>query len=143
MYKPEKSVWSESDFEVMGWHDCTIYGIQFAGNVVLDIDYIFKWVLDENDSAYKFWVSPATLVFEHVRDLKIQIDLDFVNGLEVADLRQKELGNNEYEYHIETREGDIHLIASGFRQYIRKEPILKKEQCLTEEERKGYSTEIK
>ena len=141
-YKPEKLVWSESDFEIMGWHVCPIYGIHFADNVALDIDYIFKWVLSEKDSHYEFWISPATLVFEQARNLRIEIDLDFVNGLEIDEIHQEKLENNEYKYHLETQEGDIHLIASGYRQYIRKNPIIKQSQCLSEEERDGYSFEI-
>jgi hypothetical protein len=91
MYKPEKLVWSESDFEMMGWHDCPIYGIHLADNVAFDIDYIFKWVLNEQDRNYEFWISPATLVFEQARSLKIEIDLDFVNGLEIAEIHQEKL----------------------------------------------------
>ncbi|MEN8800257.1 MAG: hypothetical protein ABF293_13460 [Flavobacteriaceae bacterium] len=139
MYKPEKLVWSESDFEIMGWHDCPIYGILFADNVAFDIDYIFKWVLNEQDGHHKFLISPATLVFERSRNLKIEINSDFINGLEIADIHQLKLENNEYKYHLETQEGDIHLVASGYRQYIRKNPVLKKSQGLTDEERDGYS----
>ena len=139
MYKPEKLVWSESDFEIMGWHDCPIYGILFADNFALDIDYIFKWVLNKQNGHYKFWISPATLVFELARNLKIEIDSDFINGLEIAEIHQQKLENNEYKYQIETQEGDIHLIASGYRQYIRKNPVLKKSQGLTDKERNGYS----
>jgi hypothetical protein len=139
MYKPEKLVWSESDFEIMGWHDCPIYGILFANNVAFDIDYIFKWVLNEQNKHNEFWISPATLVFEQARNLKIEIDSDFINGLEIADIHQQKLENNEYKYHMETQEGDIHLIASGYRQYIKKNPVLKKSQGLTDEERDGYS----
>jgi hypothetical protein len=99
-------------------------------------------VLNDEDNHYEFWISPATLVFEQARNLRIEIDLDFVNGLEIADIHQEKLENNEYRCHIETQEGDIHLIASGYRQYIRKNPVLKRSQCLTEEERDGYSFEI-
>jgi len=142
MYKPEKLVWSESDFEIMGWHDCPIYGILFADNVAFDIDYIFKWILNEQNGHYKFWISPATLVFEQARNLKIEIDSDFINGLEIADIHQQKLENNEYKYHIEIQEGDIHLVASGYRQYIRKNPVLKYSQGLTDKERDGYSFTI-
>jgi hypothetical protein len=143
MYKPEKSVWSEADFEKMGWHDCPIYGVRFEDNVAFDIDYIFKWVRYENESSYKFWLSPATLVFEQARNLKVEIDMQFINGLEIAEIHQKKINNNEYEYHIETQEGDIRLSASGYKQYIRKDPILKQSQSLSAEERDGYSFEIK
>ena len=66
-----------------------------------------------------------------------------MNGLEIADIHQEKIENNEYKYHIDTQEGDIRLIASGYKQYIRKNPILKNSQCLTEEERNGYSYKIK
>ncbi|MBT8357475.1 MAG: hypothetical protein KJO61_06885 [Deltaproteobacteria bacterium] len=139
MYKPEKLVWSESDFEIMGWHDCPIYGILFADNVAFNIDYIFKSILNEQNGHYKFWISPATLVFEQARNLKIEINSDFINGLEIADIHQQKLENSGYKYHMETQEGDIRLIASGYRQYIKKNPVLKKSQGLTDEERDGYS----
>lgn len=143
MYKLEKSVWSESDFEIMGWHDCPIYGVQFEDNVAFDLDYIFKWVLVENENSYKFWMSPATLIFEQARNLRIDIELEFINGLEIAEIHQKKIENNEYKYHIETQEGDIYLIASGYKQYIRKDPILKQSQGLSEKERGGYSFNTK
>ena len=142
-FKPEKLIWDEADFEKMGWHDCSIYGIHFADNVALDIDYIFKWVLNDQDGHYRFWISPATLVFEHARNLQIDIDLDFVNGLEIADIHQEKIEMNEYKYHIDTQEGNIRLIASGYKQFIKKYPSLKNSQCLTEEERNGYSFKIK
>jgi hypothetical protein len=127
----------------MGWHDCPIYGIHFGDNVAFDIDYIFKWVLNDQNGRYEFWISPSTLVFEQARKLEIEIDLDFVNGLEIADIHREKVGKNEYKYHIDTQEGDIRLIASGYKQYIRKNPILNESQCLTEEERGGYSFKIK
>nr|WP_320048886.1 hypothetical protein [uncultured Desulfuromonas sp.] len=142
-FKPEKLIWDETDFEKMGWHDCPIYGIHFADNVALDIDYIFKWVLNDQDGRYGFWISPSTLVFEQARNLQIDIGLDFVNGLEIADIHQEKIEMNEYKYHIDTQEGNIRLIASGYKQFIQKSPILKNSQCLTEEERNGYSFKIK
>ena len=49
IYQLEKSVWTDHDFEDMGWHDCKLFAISFGDNfqLLLDIDYIFKWVQTE------------------------------------------------------------------------------------------------
>ena len=31
------------DFEQMGWHDATVYGISLSKNLEIDLDYIFQW----------------------------------------------------------------------------------------------------
>lgn len=127
--KLEKTIWTQADFSQMGWHDCSIYTIQLADTVDLDMDYILKWV-KEASSSYNFWVAPVTLRFNGARNLRINIDLEFVNGLEIAKIDQKVLNQTEYEYLIETQEGTIELIASGFTQTCRKSPVLKSQQCL-------------
>ena len=137
-YKLEKEIWSQDDFKVMGWHDCPIYAIQFANDIFLDIDYIFKWVLDEKRNRYQFWISPATLQFLSPFEMEMSVKIDFVNGLEIADINQKPLSNGVFEYHIDTQEGDIRFKSKGFRQYIRKTPVLVESQGLTEEQRGGY-----
>ncbi|MEJ6979425.1 hypothetical protein WG906_03130 [Pedobacter sp. P351] len=45
-YDLENQIWTEQDFDNMGWHDSSIYGIAFGRPYELsfDIDYIFKWV---------------------------------------------------------------------------------------------------
>lgn len=45
-YQLEKYLWTEEDFNQMGWHDSNIYAIAFGENFEfkLDIDYIFQWV---------------------------------------------------------------------------------------------------
>lgn len=40
-YELEKWVWTENDFEQMGWHDATIYGVRLNQNLEIDLDYIF------------------------------------------------------------------------------------------------------
>jgi hypothetical protein len=139
----KKTNWTQDDFHEMGWHDCFIYAIQLANTVDLDIDYILKWVLEEGATSYEFWVAPATLSFHEARNLRIDIELDFVNGLEIESIEQKPLNQTEFEYIIETQEGTIELIASGFTQTFRSPPILKSQQCLSEEERGGYPLKTK
>ncbi|WP_332759649.1 hypothetical protein [Streptomyces sp. MT206] len=77
-----KSVWSDADFEAMGWHDATVHGLSvqptndILPRFLLDLDYIVRWVHPVPPAThFSFWISPATLVFEEVFDL--QGDLDF------------------------------------------------------------------
>jgi hypothetical protein len=142
-YTLEKSLWTQDDFKVMGWHDCSIYAIQLADDILIDIDYILKWVLNEKEQSYQFWVAPATLQFISPCDLEIAVKLDFVNGLEIADIHQTFLGDGMYEYHIETQEGDIRFKSKGYKQLIRKAPVLQASQCMTESDRDGYPLRIK
>ncbi len=45
-YILEKSIWTDLDFENMGWHDSRIHSVAFGENfeLIFDIDYIFKWL---------------------------------------------------------------------------------------------------
>jgi hypothetical protein len=46
-----KAVWTEADFDAMGWHDNAIYAIAVEpvpdnpGRLLLDLDYIVEWGL--------------------------------------------------------------------------------------------------
>ena len=137
-YKLEKAIWTQEDFSAMGWHDCPIYAIQLADDILLDIDYILEWVSDERTNHYSFWIAPATLQFIAPYDLEIAVKLDFVDGLEITEIEQEPLGEGLYEYKIVTQEGDIQFKSKGYRQHIRQEPILQESQCLEADQRGGY-----
>src|SRR5438105_3605875 len=139
-YKLEKNIWTHADFEIMGWHDCVIYVIRFDSNLEFDIDYIFKWVNPVDDEKFnKFWISPATLIFENVENLKIEIDLQFINGIEIFEIKREKSLHDKFKWAIETQEGNIEFISSGYKQYTKKSPVLKTNQCLSQEERGGYN----
>lgn len=50
IYRLEKAVWTEKDFEVMNWHDNKIHSFAtftdekkpWKNEILFDIDYIFK-----------------------------------------------------------------------------------------------------
>ena len=76
-YVLEKPVWDDTDFDVMGWHDATVWSV-FANpeqyQFFLDLDYIFQWVHPSADETYfKFWVSPVTMVFDNVHSVELDI----------------------------------------------------------------------
>jgi hypothetical protein len=147
-YQLDKSIWTEDDFENMGWHDCFIYAFSFGDNYqfLLDIDYIFKWV--EAGKKYKFWLSPCTLVFENTYDIVIDIESSS-GGLHIdeiirenpqkpknADFIKKE---TEFDWIIETQQGSISFKSFGFKQYVRQTPKLLNSQSLGLTDRGGVS----
>src|SRR5687768_1107533 len=89
----EKPVWTDADFDKMGWHDVHIHAIAFRPETFelwFDIDYIFAWVDPQKAKThYSFWVAPATLVFSNVHTLKF--DLESHDGdLSLQDIERSE-----------------------------------------------------
>ena len=142
-YQLEKLIWSDGDFEVMGWHDATIWSFYldpYAREFCLDLDYIFKWVdPGPGQTYYKFWVAPVTMVFEGARALKVGIEPRDC-AIEVADLHRGEpkptqdgKGERSYRFqlphgtganHETFDEGEISLRSTGFRMFVRRSPEL-------------------
>lgn len=134
-----KEVWTDADFEEMGWHDSHIHAISFPNEnlgISLDIDYLFKWVLDDKSNRYKFWASPCTLFFFNVVNLKI--DIDFQNTIELSILninrdnpRLPAAGEiTLWDFEITTDKGHIKFESSGYKQVVRKQPIFSQSQVL-------------
>ncbi len=132
-YQLEEPVWDDGDFEVMGWHDATIWSIHpdsSAHEFSLDLDYIFKWVdPGPGETYFKFWVAPVTMVFENVHAVKIAIDSPH-GVIEIADLNRGEpepsprVGLTERSYKFDCQEGEVSLRSTGFRLFVRRAPEL-------------------
>ena len=149
----EKLIWDENDFEQMGWHDSKIYAIAFKDEnfeLALDIDYIVEWIHPVGDEThFKFHLAPATLVFRNVWDLKINIESNL--DLEISDIHRdnphqpknaKQVQESiEYDWRIETNDGEITFKSIGYKQYFRKPPVLSNLQTLALRERGGISFE--
>lgn len=131
----EKHLWSEKDFASMEWHDCKIYAIALGveeHEIMIDIDYILEWIKpDKNGNYFKFWVAPATLVFKNVYN--ILINIDSVNTIIDCIYRNNPVRAKnasyveetiEYDWIIETINGEISFKSVGFTQYLRKKPVL-------------------
>lgn len=153
-YILEKSIWTQDDFNDMGWHDANIYGMiiekgeePWQADLIFDIDYIFEWVHPIPPQEYfSFWVAPCTLIFKEVSDLKINVDYQnyTFDLLEISDLiliskHEQENGVVIYEWHLELQEGDIRFKSLGFEQIVRKAPVYINSQVLSLEERGGIS----
>jgi uncharacterized protein (UPF0305 family) len=147
-YQLEKSVWTDSDFDAMGWHDATLWStvaIDDAFEYLFDLDYIFQWVDPEPGEKYfSFWVAPVTMVFHNVHHVRLDID-SLLGTIEVADLHrnQTEPTQNEklaeWTYRVVCQEGEISLVSTGYTMYVRKQPIHQRGQRLDLDQRGGIS----
>ncbi len=145
-----KWIWTEEDFDRMGWHDCHIHAIAFSpetSELLLDLDYILEWMQPESQGeSFKFLTAAATLVFENVYDLEFDI-ASYFSGLEIDRIGREEpveprnakyiQKQTEWKWTIECQEGEITLRSVGFRQYVRTAPQ-SGEQKLALSDRGGY-----
>ena len=147
-YQLEKTIWTDTDFEIMSWHDCPVHAFSFdnENKLTLDIDYIFKWVLEKNKRNFKFWISPCTLVFENVYDIVFESDhtviiIDNISRENHQRPKNAEYINRdlEYDWIIETTVGEISFKSVGFKQYVRQAPVFIGMQELALEARGGIS----
>ncbi len=140
-YEIEKNIWTEVDFEQMGWHDSHIYKIRLAEDLELDIDYILQWNKPEIEGLpFTFWVAPATLVFNKVKNIKFEFDTAFDIPFEIEDI-ERTVKENQTVWTIITRQGDIEFICEGYTQYIRQNPSFQFVQTISYPERYGYTLE--
>jgi len=134
-YQLEKWIWNQNDFEKMGWHDNPIWAMSFDDDVKFDLDYLLKWVKPQNNiGGYKFWISPATLIFKNPTNFRVEMETDFVNGLEIADIERK-VQKGKTQFIIEAQEGRIVIETEEFTQIIRRPPTLQISQMLNDIER--------
>ena len=132
----EKNIWTDADFEKMGWHDNQIYKICLTEDLELDIDYIFKWNNPDIEGLpFTFWIAPATLVFKKIKNLSFDFDTQFEDSFEI-DVIERE---NSNQWTIITQHGDIQFISDGFEQFIRQAPSFQFGQTISYAERYGYS----
>jgi hypothetical protein len=156
----DKNIWTQDDFDIMGWHDATIRALALEegsrflkNNLVLDIDYIFKWVVSEApESVITFWVAPCTMIFKNRFDLEMDFEGSNCGDLmDIAGLHLKDKVFNKdnsllyagliYEWAMELHQGLISLKSDGFEQIVRRNPIYTPQQVLSMEERGGISFE--
>lgn len=125
-----KSIWNESDFDNMSWHDNFIHALTFDPDenlFLLDIDYITEWINPkEKGSHFSFVVAPSTLIFSSVYDLDIDIKLGNVHTFDIQEIN-REIHQTKYttdrifyKYEIVLSHiGKITFVSSGYEMYIR------------------------
>jgi hypothetical protein len=142
---------AENDFEQMGWHDCWVHALAFdpeAAELLFDLDYILQWINPgPEEKHFSFWSAPATLVFSEVENLKVS--LEPFPAFELDAISREKPGNAEaagnhltsaaWLWTLDFFNGRITFHSTGFRQYIRKPPILNTTQSLALDQRGGRS----
>jgi hypothetical protein len=150
-FSPEKSLRTETDFDTMGWHNATIHAIALPTDTVeiaFDIDYVLKWVdPTEGRTHFPFSVSPTTLVFWNLDELRIDLEREdelSVQGIERSDPAKPRnaayIGRGmEWRWTIECHQGEIAFRSCGFNRHLRSAPRFGKQQSLSLQKRGGYS----
>jgi hypothetical protein len=146
-YSLEKLVWSEADYDEMGFHDVNIRAVYFSTDtpeVLFDVDYIFKWVMPTPpDEYFTFWVSPATLVFRDVSDVELSWQGGDQFVLWELERSEEEILPAGHVRWLWTLAGNVggsaSLRATGYSLYVRQEPRYINRQNLWSEERGGVS----
>jgi hypothetical protein len=144
LYKLEKPIWTDVDFDIMGWHDSPIYGMEYlsdsltlSNELIFDLDYILEWINPvPPDRNFSFWIVPATLVFKNIEELSIQMDHKPPNtfDFEVIDIHRLEAFQTAdkvpyWKWHVELGNGNIYFTATGYEQIIKQAPALTKAQA--------------
>jgi hypothetical protein len=150
-----RAVFTHADFDRLGWHDCHLWGIElrvgdaergdWTSELALDIDYIVEWLCSPGAGG-SFRVAPATLVFDGVSDLKIDIDWQdsgyrsalhpmAIDALERTIVGDREPPGDQPYYSWCMRlswpaAGMIRFGAAGFTLSLRAEPLLTDSQSL-------------
>jgi hypothetical protein len=150
-YVSEAWRWTDADFERMGWHDSPVHAMAFLTEtfeLAFDIDYLLQWVQPgPGETHFSFWIAPATLVFEHVSDLRINVD-SYGGGMTLLDLTREDARPTrdgfagpaeDWLWTFDCLEGSIQFRATGFRQTIRRAPIHQGPQRLSLAQRGGIS----
>ena len=135
-YELKKKIWTDQDFENMGWHDSNIYKVRLTEDLELDIDYILQWNKPDLEGLpFTFWVAPATLVFKNINNLTLEFSTGFEDAFEIEDI---EKDTNENQWTIITRQGDFQFTCDGFEQFIRQDPFFEFGQTISYSRRNGY-----
>jgi hypothetical protein len=160
----DRYLWTDEDFDVMGWHDVRVHAISFEANdgvfdsvstvdhypislgnrLLLDVDYIVDWVRPTApEHHFSFWISPATLVFENVQQIAGG-EFDLVPGYGILPdiqslVRSEPHPSGVSDWAIEGHNFTLSHSSTGYRQYLRRPPISSTHQYLSLEERGGIS----
>ncbi len=154
---------SEADFDQLSWRDNHLYGVHISvgdivqgdwrSDLIFGIDYIVGWVC-ETDGSCQFHVSPATLTFHHVTNLRMAIDWGrsgfqtAIHEVSISYITRSQIENQKiyldrpyYHWKIETnfpKEGIMTFGASGFTRVLCAGPVLIDEQKLSPSQRAPF-----
>ena len=90
--------------------------MKFDDQIIFDLYYIFNWNQPEIEGMpFTFWISPATLIFKGTTLFNLDFEMDFVNGLVIAEITF-ELLDGTIICNINTQQGIVVIHATSFEQ---------------------------
>jgi hypothetical protein len=150
MSSDQHDIWTAVQFSEMSWHDNHVHGFSIrggehgSGELILDLDYIVEWICGVGERA-QFRVAPATLAFQQVTDLRIDLDYASVTAalgpFSIGEIRREPIqyptGWTTYRWTIDVNwpRGAITFQAPGFTQVLRGPAMVTSEQWLDPAER--------
>ena len=97
---------------------------------------------EPGEKFYKFWLSPATLLFEDVGEVRMSVEAfgkPILLNLERSEPATREGYQTTWRWTFDCISGEISFRASGFTQFTRRAPILCGKQVFDVAERGGFS----
>ncbi len=131
--EPNKTSWTQDDFEKMCWHDSTVKSISidnpdegYEFNLIFGLDYIVSWEPGE----HYFESRPFILTFRNVDHLHINVsrtykqplEINNIERVEISSEREKNAGLSVFKYTIHFHAfcgqpaSTIEFTATGFTQ---------------------------
>jgi hypothetical protein len=148
-YALEKLIMTDREFEEMDWHDVQIHAIGLANEfprrteLLMDLDYILRWVNPLPPREYfSYWLSPATLVFENVFKLDLNMQSEQLEcQIDQINREPKVTRNGAVTslWTLKLHQGEITFWSTGYTQYFRRHPVLHHKQHFIRDERGGLS----
>jgi hypothetical protein len=112
---------------------------------LLDVDYILEWLTPTgNDTSFAFILAPSTVVFDHARDLTVNVDFTHATiQLQLDDIYRDThlLDNGDLsplsQWHLAGTGIDVRFLAESFELIMRAAPRTSSSPWLTPEDRGG------
>lgn len=117
-------------------HDSLLWAMRFDDCLYFDLDCLVSCV--EKEGEIYNTIKPITLVFYDVENLKISLESEWVNGLEIDKVDYIENDNIKSIKFI-LQEGIISFQLKKYEAYIKGPETITKESYITEEKRGGYN----
>lgn len=146
-----KSAYGNEDFEELSFHDNFIHAMTFdpdESELLLDIDHLAKWVLNEDQGHYSFIIAPSTLIFRNVYDVEIDVSVGSVCTFDIYGISRELLPRRSgatmdcYRFEIKLDHvGTIKFTSTSFNLYLRSIHEETDAQMLSRKERGGVSFE--
>lgn len=119
-------------------HDSIMWAMRFDDNLFFDIDCLIG--CEKDGKTLLNLIVPITLVFYDVENFRMNVECEWINGMEIDMIRVEET-KSELKINVVLQEGEITFVSKTYKALLKGDVIKTTKSCLTEEERGGYNFE--